>query len=188
MFGSLLDTLDKWFGRTFLLARYLPYLLAVAMNAMIAYVAFPVMRPHILAIIGAPLSDKLTVLSAILIGTAVVAFAAAPFVRLTTDLLTGDSLPDWLAEPMIATQVRRNDEDSEKDQRLFESRSALPNEDDVTARLAAARERGSDHGGITNRGGTSRPSDGGAHSRADPELCRHIFFEDLFISQNAQAF
>ena len=78
MFGSLLDTLDKWFGRTFLLARYLPCLLAVAINAMVVYAAFPDARSRMRAIVAAPLSDRLTVLAVVLIGTAIVAFAAAP--------------------------------------------------------------------------------------------------------------
>jgi hypothetical protein len=45
MFGQVLDKLDTWFGRAFLLSRYFPCLIITTINALLALAAFPELRP-----------------------------------------------------------------------------------------------------------------------------------------------
>jgi hypothetical protein len=148
MFGPVLDKLDTFFGRAFLLSRFFPSVILVGANFGLAYAAFPDLRPRLRALLEA--AGTAGGIIYLLIGfVAITAFAYAmtPLGRITTSLLEGD----WLLRHRLFEPVGRSMalEQSMRQQKLvlteearFQDRTGLPTVDAIKERLAPQSERG----------------------------------------------
>ena len=109
MFGQVLDKIDTYFGRVFILARYMPWLLCVAINGMFAFLEFPIIRAFVVKAYDDS-AGKAVDLIVLLLLVWVVAYTTAPLVHFVTRFLEGEWMPHWLARLMIITHSFRRDE------------------------------------------------------------------------------
>ena len=152
MLAQIIDKFDTWFGRTFLLARFFPWLLFAASNLALASVEFPSVRAFVLAEYQSlSASQKFIDLVLALGGVAVVAFTISPAIRPITALLEGQNLWRWIAEPLLFRRSRQTARLAERSRILFDNRAALPGSEEVKRRLSAARAAGAGLGAITDR-------------------------------------
>lgn len=143
MFPQVLDKLDSWFGRNFLLARYFPWLLFFGLNLLLAAVEFPDARTFLLAEYGrVASSDKLIDLLLALIAVAVVAYTISPAIQPITRLLEGGNLWRWIAEPLLLGHAQRAQSLANHMGEVFRDRAELPKSTAITSHLAKMRAAG----------------------------------------------
>jgi hypothetical protein len=143
MFSQVLDKFSSWFGHTFLLARFFPWLLFAVANVGLTYLAFPSSRGFIDGDIagiasGAKLVDSLIIFGAI----GVIAYATSPAVRFITELLEGEILPVWMTRPLLLRESYRADQGNKRRIKIFEARANLPSLDEIVSTLAEAKKTG----------------------------------------------
>jgi BMFP domain-containing protein YqiC len=142
MFGQVLEKLDSYFGRAFLLSRYTPWLLCVIANLAIACIEFPEVRAFVLQEYGGLAASKAVDLAVALLVIWVVAYTTAPAAQAVTAILEGGWIPRWVAVFLIAGQARRR----EKLDNAFASRRRrrddMPGFHDVIGRLLDDRAIG----------------------------------------------
>src|SRR5580700_1594310 len=109
MFGQVLEKLDSYFGRAFLLSRYTPWLLCVIANLAIACIEFPEVRAFVLQEYGGLAASKAVDLAVALLVIWVVAYTTAPAAQAVTAILEGGWIPRWVAVFLIAGQARRRE-------------------------------------------------------------------------------
>ena len=175
MFGQVLDKLDTWFGRSFLLSRYFPCLLFAVCNTAIACLAFPALRSPVLTALRA--ADSTAMLANLFMGLAaiaVVAYVLSPLAQAMTRLLEGEVLPGWLMGSMILFQTIRSDTEARRYEEAFQRRAALPDQDKITARLAAARDMGESHQAVPGKDAIRRADAALDALRASRELRQPI--------------
>ncbi|MDW5314525.1 hypothetical protein [Rhizobium sp. PL01] len=151
MFAEVLGKIDSWFGRSFLLARYFPWLLFCFANALVAAIEFEAVRAFLLEEyrnLGS--GEKLVNLVIALSTIAVIAFTLSPAVQPITRLLEGRRLPWWIAEPLAFGHVLKRDRRIARGDTLFKRRATLPDSDDVISRLARDRVEGAFSHGVAN--------------------------------------
>src|SRR5436305_12405700 len=110
MFGQVLERLDAYFGRAFLLARYFPWLVAIGINLIIASVEFPAVRGFVAGeytAISTNAASKALDLLIALLAVWVVAYSTTPLVQFITNFLEGSSIPDRLAPWLVVTHSER---------------------------------------------------------------------------------
>lgn len=101
MLGQVLDKLDAWVGRSFLIASFFPFLIFLAANAVTAQLITPDIAQYVVSYfaggIYGPISATVTCLAA----AAAVAYVTDPVVGLMSRFLEGAYFPrpisDWLA-------------------------------------------------------------------------------------------
>lgn len=142
MFGQALDKIDTWLGRSFLLARYFPWLLFSAANLLFAAAEFPAVRNFLLEEYQKAASDTLIDLLIFLIAVAVVAFTISPAIRPITKLLEGQGVWRRVAELLFLRRSLERQSIIRQREALFQNRAALPKVDDVADVLGKAREAG----------------------------------------------
>ncbi len=151
MFGQVLDKLDSWFGRSFLLAWYFPWLLFFVSNLLLAAVEFPEARAFLLAEYGRiTSSEKLFDLVLALGGVAVVAYTVSPAIQPVTRLLEGQDLWRWVAEPLLLGYPQRARSFAAQDNEMFLDRAKLPTTLAVISQLSAMRADGARIGTVTD--------------------------------------
>jgi hypothetical protein len=156
MFGTVLDKLDTFFGRAFLLSRFFPTLIFVVANSAIAYAAFPELRPQLLATLDAAGTATGIIYLLVAFGTiTAVTFALAPLGPLTTRFLEGDWLLEhgWLlslGRSLVLAQALQQQRLAKLEDKLFQDRTALPSADEVKQRLAPLAARGLARNRITD--------------------------------------
>ncbi|QRM54782.1 hypothetical protein [Sinorhizobium sp. BG8] len=151
MLTEVLGRIDGWLGRSFMLARFFPWLLFCLGNAFLAGVAFPSVREFLLTEyqnLGS--GEKLVNLAMLLAGVAVLAFTLSPLVQPITSLLEGKGLPWWLAEPLVLGHVLSRDRRLERGYRMFLRRAKLPDSKVVITRLSKDRAEGVFTRAVTN--------------------------------------
>jgi hypothetical protein len=151
MVGQILDKINSWFGQSFLLAQYFPWLLFCLANLLLAAMEFPEVSTFLRTEYNAVASSKLVDLLLALAGIAVLAYTVSPVTRFITKLLRGDDLWRWIAEPLLLRHVQERDNFARRRQELFLKRAALPKIDDIVKRLARMKEAGAAHGKVTDR-------------------------------------
>lgn len=188
MFGQVLDKLDTWFGRAFLLSRYFPCLLFAAANTLIACLEFATLRPPVLAALRA--ADSIAMVVNLVIGLAaiaVVAYVLSPVGQAVTRLLEGEFLPGWLTGSLVLFQTIRSDAAARRLKEVFQRRTALPDEASITARLAAARRMGARHRAVPDSDAITRADNALDPLRAARELRRSISGGELIAAVEIMA-
>lgn len=104
MFGQVLDKLDSYFGRAFLLSRYVPWLVCIAINGMLVAIEFPAWRSSLREL----LTDLMSLLT-LLLSIGVLAYATSPTVQFATRFLEGSAMPDWLRRLLALSHAWRRD-------------------------------------------------------------------------------
>jgi hypothetical protein len=95
MFGTVLEKLDNYFGRPFLLSRCFPWLLYLVANLAIASIEFPEVRRFVAAeYAGATVAKAFDFVTA-LIAIGVLAYATSPVIQAMTEFLEGN----WIGSP-----------------------------------------------------------------------------------------
>lgn len=150
MFGQVLDKLDTYFGRAFLLARYVPWLLFAAANLVLACLEFPAVRAFAAEAYAAPAGRVFDLVVAML-AIWVIAYATSPLAQFVTRFLEGATMWKWVAHLTIVTHALRRDELEREYRRDFALSAALPQSSAVIAALRADRAEGARHRKIGNR-------------------------------------
>lgn len=144
MFGQVLDKLDSYFGRAFLLARFAPWLLALLANIVIAALEFPHIGQALLKSLTQKDGISGTSLFLVLIAVWVVAYATSPVAQFVIGFLEGRHMPSGLQRLLIVAHAwRRDDLDRTIDasfQRLADSQSF----DELLRELTEARLHGTE--------------------------------------------
>jgi len=109
MFGQVLEKLDVYFGRAFLLARYVPWLLCVAGNAVIASIEYPQIREVFWRAATDLTGERAFAFVIVLLGTWVVAYGTSPVVQFVLDFLEGSKMPGWLRQVLALGHAWRRD-------------------------------------------------------------------------------
>src|SRR5271169_6713255 len=110
MFGQVLDKLDVWLGRSFLLAYYIPCLMFGVLNLLLGCIEWPRLREFVAAEYAGAASTKAVDLLVALLTVAVIAFAISPITQLITNLLEGQYLRAWITEPLLLMKARQREE------------------------------------------------------------------------------
>src|ERR1700678_1255074 len=123
MFSQVLEKIDTWLGRSFLVARFFPWLMFAAANLGLACIEFPpvwsfVQDEYKQIGTAARAIDIVCVLGAI----AVIAYTASPALQWATRLLEGQSLWSWFAAPLFLRRRMERDAKMARGQKLFQSR------------------------------------------------------------------
>jgi hypothetical protein len=148
MFGQVFDKLGTYFGREFLLSRYVPWLLCIAANLVIACVEFPDVRDLAFKeyiAVSASAASKAIDLAVALIAVWVVSYSTAPLVQVIVNILEGGWLPRWLSwigYLLVVTHAQRRDALDGQFQTLFARRTELPGLSEVRDRLLDDRAVG----------------------------------------------
>jgi hypothetical protein len=151
MFGQIVDKLDSWFGRSFLLAWYFPWLLFFFANMLLAAVEFPEVRAFLIAeYFRVESSEKILDVFIAMSAVGVIAFTISPAIQPITRLMEGETLPRWIAEPLLLGYAQRVQQLSISSDTAFEHRTDLPKADTITSRLAAMRAVGARHKSVTD--------------------------------------
>jgi hypothetical protein len=164
MFGTVLDKLDTFFGRAFLVSRFFPFLVFLGLNLAVAYAMFPDARADMRKAIAASADAGaiVYVLAGFLL-IAAIAYTLAPFSRITMELLEGD----WLVSRRVFEPLGRREGCCRKARRFRPAkrsrRSWRPSRSaglraiaSTTARRSPPRRRRSDGFGKSRR--YSKPS------------------------------
>lgn len=143
MFGQVLDKLDSYFGRAFLLSRYAPWLLALLANVVILTLEFPHLGLALLKLATQMDASGGVSLFLVLMALWVVAYATSPVMQFVVGFLEGRHMPAWLQRLLILAHAWRREElDQTIDanfQRLADSQSF----DELLRELTDARQVGS---------------------------------------------
>lgn len=110
MFGQVLDKLDTYFGRSFLLARYVPWLLCLAANALLAAIEFPKIRESLLRAATDLNTERAIALLLVLLVVWVFAYGTSPVVQFVTGFLEGSNMPTFLQHLLVLSHAWRRDE------------------------------------------------------------------------------
>lgn len=89
MFGTVLDKLDVYFGRPFLLSRCFPWLLCLVVNLAIASIEFSEVRGFVETEYAGATGAKAFDLVVALIAIGVLAYATSPIIQAMTEFLEG---------------------------------------------------------------------------------------------------
>jgi hypothetical protein len=104
MFGSVLEKLDGWFGKSFVVASLLPVLIFGGANVLMVGFVFPRTLNEIIDYFTASPFAPLSFTVAFLIACAIVAYATDPWARWTMGILRGANWPRPLATMGIADE------------------------------------------------------------------------------------
>ena len=142
MFGQVLEKLDSYFGRAFLLSRFAPWLLCLGTNVAIACIEFPEARSLVVEEMRAFAASKAVDLLVLLLVIWIVAYATAPIVYAVTTVLEGGWIPGWLARFLIVGHAYRREQLDKRLAKKFARRTNMPNPVEVIDRLRDARAIG----------------------------------------------
>ncbi|MDA4846132.1 hypothetical protein [Hoeflea poritis] len=136
MFGQILDKVDSWLGRSFLLVRFFPWLLFFAANLIFASFEFEPVRKYLLDYYESAGSASKVVDTVLAIGAiAVVAFTVSPAIRAITKLIEGENLWWPIRASMLLNQRLRYDSFISERQELLNARARLPATGEIKKRL-----------------------------------------------------
>ena len=148
MLGQVVDKLDSWLGRSFLLSCYAPCLVFAALNALVAGIESARVRSMLVAEHRSAGGGQAIDLSIALLTVAVVAFALSPGLRMATRLREGAGLPAFIAEPMLAHHSRKRDRLANRVKAVEARRANLPSTAALLDRTKEARSAGETLGAI----------------------------------------
>lgn len=179
-FGQIVGTIDSWLGRSFLLARFFPWLLFALANLGVAALEFPGVRVWALAAFRAEsLTERALDAALLLSAVAVVAYTLSPATQAVTRLLEGEGLPRWIVEPLLLFQSRERERLFERGEVFFQRRTALRAAMSVEGRLGRARAGGVALAAITDVAAIDAASAAVERLQARRYLHRHIDAGDL---------
>lgn len=142
MFGTVLDSLDKYFGRPFLLSRCFPWLLYLAVNLAVASIEFPAVRTFFAAEYTGATTAKAFDLVAALIAVAVVAYVTSPIIQAMTDFLEGGWIGGFLARFLVPFEMARRERLEARYRAILARRGKLRGAKDAEERLKSDRAIG----------------------------------------------
>jgi hypothetical protein len=182
MFASVLEKIDSWLGKSFLFARFFPWLLFTAANIGLASIEFPRVR----AIVMSEYDQVRAVDFLIgLILIIVVAYTVSPATQWVISLLEGRNMPWLLVAPLLLRRRYDFDRLTDRANELFLARARLPDRDVILERLGQAREAGKDYGTITDAPAVRRARNEISPLRVLRQLNRPIAVTRLRIAVEA---
>lgn len=114
MFDKLLDKLDSWIGRSFILTSFVPAVLFVFANILLARAFFPSLYTPISTRVSGTLSGVVDIVTFVGIVCVVLAYITDPLAQKLTDALNGDCLPGWVKKALLKEKTRDFDRLSER--------------------------------------------------------------------------
>jgi hypothetical protein len=156
MFGQVLDKLDNYFGRSFLVARYFPWLLWVAINLGIASIEFSAVRAFLVGEYQNLFASKLIDFALAMLAIWVVAYATAPLVQTMTELLEGGWIGTFIGQFFVAPHSYRLERLDRDLQLAREHRDQAPQLQDVREQWGRDRDIGAALGAIRNDSAITR--------------------------------
>jgi hypothetical protein len=185
MFGQVLDKVDTYFGRAFLLAQYVPWLLCVAANLAVACIEFPQLRAFIAKEYNDVAASKALDLAVAMLCVWVVAYCSAPVVQFITNFLEGEWIPHWLAVLLVSTHAQRRENLEKKYRTRFLRRSTMPATAEVIERLKSDRALGERLRAIGDLDAITVADGLVAELRAKRWLNREIALDEFFKTERA---
>jgi uncharacterized Tic20 family protein len=151
MFGQLLEKLDSWVGRSFVLSSFFPLLIFLFANATMALWVIPEASRPVISYIVSSSFGPISILAAFLVAAATLAYVTDPLVDLLTRLLEGDFLPPTIAGWLATDQTKQVQELDENEQRIGRLRAEIfLKKGTITDALSHARARGVAIGAMRN--------------------------------------
>jgi hypothetical protein len=188
VFSQVLDKLDSWLGRSFLLARYFPWLLFAAANLLMAAAQFPSVRSVLVAEYSRIASaDKVIDIVLALGAVAVIAYIVSPAILPITRVLEGQSLWRCIAEPLLLRRWYQLRALADRRKQFFQDRAGMENKETVIKRLAAFRQAGQEYGKITDPNAITRAENELVKLRPAARLNRPIKAGELALAIVAMA-
>ncbi len=109
MFEKLLDKLDLWVGKSFIVTSFLPALLFVVANIILARAVFPGFYNPVQSAITGSLSGFVDFLSFVVIACVVIAYVTDPLARQLTQALNGDYFPGFIRRRLLQEKTAEYD-------------------------------------------------------------------------------
>jgi len=146
MFGTVLEKLDSYFGRAFLLSRCFPWVLCLVANLAIASVEYPEARAFLYAEYQGATGAKAFDFALALIGIGVLAYATSPIIQAMTEFLEGG----WIGVPigrfaarfLVPFEAARRERLTDRYRAILRRRATLPKTHEVIGRLKSDRAIG----------------------------------------------
>jgi hypothetical protein len=105
MFGQILEKLDTWIGRSFLLASFFPFLIFVAANITMTQILIPDVAKELASFFSGSIYGSVSATAVGLAAVAALAYLTDPLVGVMTKLLEGAYIPQRLAGLLAADQA-----------------------------------------------------------------------------------
>jgi uncharacterized Tic20 family protein len=150
MFEQVLEKLDSWVSRSFVLSSFFPLLIFLFVNATMALWLIPeASRP--ISYIFSSKFGPISILAAFLVAAAALAYVTDPLVDLLTRLLEGEFLPSAIKGWLATDQTKQVQELDEEEQRLARLRVQIfQKKETITDDLSQARAGGVAIGAMRN--------------------------------------
>jgi hypothetical protein len=107
MFGNVLDKLDTWIGRNFLIASFFPFFIFAVVNALMFQFLLPIEFDSLTNYYSAHWSSLVSLTLSFLFVCAVLAFVTNPLIRLVVNMIRGGGLPSPAKRLLTAGQSRQ---------------------------------------------------------------------------------
>jgi hypothetical protein len=120
MVGQILDKLDSWVGKSFLLASFFPFLIFVAANIAMVHLLVPEAAKYLSSAFSGSIYGSISATGVGLAGLAALAYLLDPLVGVVTRLLEGAYFPrcvaGWLASDYAGylRDLRQREQDAAK--------------------------------------------------------------------------
>jgi hypothetical protein len=151
MFGQVLEKLDLWVGRSFLLASFFPLLIFVAANAVMAQILTPGTMKSLTQYLSDNFYGPATVVVVCLIAIAALAYVIDPLVGTMTRFLEGAYFPEPVTRWLATDQTRRVRDLQEEEQLSGKRRTDLHSaRDKLLGEISTARDIGVAIGAMRN--------------------------------------
>lgn len=107
MFGSFLDKLDSWIGRSFIVGSYLPFLVFTAANVLTAQIFYPDKVKTIFEWARITNLGLLDATFSFLAVSAILAYVTSPLVGIMSNALRGQYFSGWVRRRLLDEQQAR---------------------------------------------------------------------------------
>lgn len=153
MLTQILDKLDAWVGRSFLLASFFPLLIFVGANALMAQLLMPDAVKQGLQYLADSAYGPISATFVCLAATAALAYVLDPLVGTMTRFLEGRFFPESVARWLSTDQTRKFRDLEEEALTTGRARTAITDgKKQLLARLGTARDAGAASGAMRDAG------------------------------------
>jgi hypothetical protein len=125
MFGQVLDKLDAWVGRSFLLASFFPFLIFIGANALMARFMTPEALGYLVSYFPGGASGPIGAVAVGLASAAAFAYLTDPLVAVTTKFIEGAYFPSPIGGWLATDETKKARDLSDEEQRLAKMRNDL---------------------------------------------------------------
>lgn len=142
MFGQVLDKLSTWFGQSFVLSIFFPWLIFAIVNLVMVAMTFPSLDAYLSRYMDNVAGNQVLAIIGSLATVGVFAYVSSPLVQVLTEILEGKYVPVLVAEILTHGQAVRLRRLVEQNQAMLVDRQNVRRLPDMAGRLYQARRAG----------------------------------------------